>query len=236
MKNIITNPYLEVGNLHNQGLEQVISRLSPYDVSRPVTIERIIQATCDYLKSISGINTRINPAIDYAFIAKTINELELKSLSEILRHARLNEKMVCFINGMLHISDNTDYETALKFVENIEENILFAEISENEKQLPLLFAAVAKSSINYWLDQFKMPVGKPSLWEDFVVAAGETMDTAKWAWREDAQGALAGMFSGALAGMFTSGVPGAGTIAFNAAVGCSIAASVATVFNKSFKN
>ena len=192
-------------------------------------MENIIRITSDYVMIITEASPKkyINHAMIYAFIAKTINELELKSLSEILRHARLTEKSVCFINGMLHISEDMDYPTTLKFVENIEENILFADISENEKQFPLLFAAVAKGSIKYWIKQLE---DANSPWIDILSEIGMTMEDVKWAWREDGQGAIAGMFNGALAGIFTNS--GAGTMAFSMSVGCSVAASVATIIDK----
>lgn len=224
---LIGNPYKRVAELYNLGVNYVITNLTVDEVST----DSIIKETCNYLQQISDVNMEINSAVNYAFISSTINKLEQESLSEVLKHVKLTEKSVCLINSMLHISDDTDYPTTLKFVENIEQNILFAEISESEKQLPLLFAAVAKSSLEYWIAQVEKGVMSP--WSAFVTTAGTTMQEAKWAWKEGGQGALAGMFNSSLVVVFANPL---GTVAFTASVGCSIVASIATVFNRSFKN
>jgi hypothetical protein len=102
----------------------------------------------------------------------------------------------------------------------IEENILFSEIPQDEKQYPLLSASVAKLSIEYWITQIEEP---KSAWTPFV---GDPKAFA-WPWKSDANGAVAGAIGGAIAGSPALGGPGILVGGLVGAVGGAIGASVA---------
>ena len=68
----ISNPYREVGLLHNEGLDYVIKNLKPKE---PVAIETIVTLTAKYLQSVKNNSNKTDLEIYYEFVATTINGL-----------------------------------------------------------------------------------------------------------------------------------------------------------------
>lgn len=225
--NLITNPFNGFSQLYKEGVDYVINQLPKVGV----TMELVIGATSNFWM---GLKANIDKgSCDYtrcyAFLSSTMDELEQVSLSEILRNSILTEKSVCFINNIMHISEKIDYITILTILNDSEKNILSSDMSPKEKQLPLLYVAAAKYSINYWLLQIN---NNNSPWIYYVNEENLDMAHAKWAWKEAGQGALAGMYKG-----LTKNVPTefSERFAFEACLCCSIVSSIATSFFKSFK-
>jgi hypothetical protein len=215
-KNQISNPYDSLALLHNNGLDSVIKGLSP----KEVTIQKIIDLSSQYLSQVNNNQSRVENANYYALIARVINSLNQVPFSEIVGELKLSKRARCFIEDINNVSDEFDFETALKVVKNIEENILFSEIPQDEKQYPLLSASVAKLSIEYWIKQIEEP---KSAWTPFV---GDPKAFA-WPWKSDANGAVAGAIGGAIAGSPALGGPGILVGGLVGAVGGAIGASVA---------
>ncbi|MCC7333222.1 MAG: hypothetical protein IT232_11520 [Flavobacteriales bacterium] len=212
----ISNPYREVGILHNEGLDYVIKNLNPKE---PVTIERIIELTGQYLLTLKNSTSKSDLALYYEFVATTINGLNQIPFQEFLREAKISKEGICFINEIQNISPDFDFPTTLKVLTNIESNILTSEMTEQEKQFPLICVAVAKSSVEYWIKQINDP---KSLWIPFV---GDPK-AFKWPWKSDANGAVAGAIGGAIGGV-VGGLGGVLIGGLLGAIGGAIGASVA---------
>lgn len=212
----ISNPYREVGLLHNEGLGYLIENLNP---NVPVNIEKIIELTGQYLLKITNSTSKSELACYFEFVATTINKLNLIPFYEFLREAKVTKEGICFINEIQNISPDFDLPTTLKVLTNIESNILISEMTENEKQFPLICVAAAKSSVEYWITQINDP---NSLWIPFV---GDPIEF-KWPWKSDANGAIAGAIGGAIGGVLggPSGILIGGVLG---AIGGAIGASVA---------
>lgn len=200
MKNTkqISNPYREVGVLHNEGLDFVIKNFAPRE---PVDIERIIQLTSKYAQNIAEKPAKSDFAFYYDLTATNINVLNQIPFDEILREAKISKEAMCFIKEILNISDDFDYNTTFKVLKNIEANILTSEMTEREKEFPLVCVAVAKSSVEYWIKQINDP---KSLWTPFV---GEPK-AFSWPWKSDARGAISGVIGGLPGGVVGSLVGG----------------------------
>ena len=218
MKNVkqISNPYREVGILHNEGIDYVIKNLNPKE---PVTIDKIVELTAQYLQTVKNSSNKSDLALYYEFVATTINGLNQIPFQEFLREAKISKEGVCFINDIQNISPDFDLQTTLKVLTNIESNILTSEMTEQEKQFPLICVAVAKSSVEYWIKQINDP---KSAWIPFV---GEPK-AFRWPWRSDANGAVAGGIGGAIGGA-VGGVGGVLIGGLLGAIGGAIGASVA---------
>lgn len=205
----ISNPFREIGVLHNEGLDFVIKGLKP----REVTIEKILKLTGEYLLKIEDSSKKSDLAANCQAVASTINQINQVSFEEILRETKVTREALCFINEIDNISGDFDFPTTLKIIENIEVNILLSEMTEKEKQIPLLFSAVAKSSVQYWIEQIN---DKKSAWIPFL---GDDLERVRWPWKKDGLGALAGGAAGAITGGVTGGLLGA----LGGALGASIA-------------
>lgn len=152
-------------------------------------------------------------------MATTINGLNQIPFQEFLREAKISKEGICFINEIQNISPDFDFPTTLKVLTNIESNILTSEMTEQEKQFPLICVAVAKSSVEYWIKQINDP---KSLWTPFV---GDPK-AFKWPWKSDANGAVAGAIGGAIGGV-VGGLGGVLIGGLLGAIGGAIGASVA---------
>lgn len=212
----ISNPYRKVGVLHNEGLDYVIKNLNP---NEPSTIERIIELTGQYLLIIENSSSKSDLAVYYEFVATIINELNQIPFQEFLREAKISKEGICFINEIQNISPDFDYPTTLKVLTNIESNILASEMTEQEKQFPLICVAVAISSVEYWIKQIS---DLKSLWIPFV---GDPI-AFKWPWKSDANGAVAGAIGGAIGGV-VGGLGGVLIGGLLGAIGGAIGVSVA---------
>lgn len=218
MKNVkqISNPYREVGILHNEGLDYVIKNLNPKE---PVTIDKIVELTAQYLQTVKNSSNKSDLALYYEFVATTINGLNQIPFQEFLREAKITKEGICFINDIQNISPDFDFPTTLKVLTNIEANILTSEMTEQDKQFPLICVAVAKSSVEYWIKQINDP---KSAWIPFV---GDPK-AFRWPWRSDANGAVAGGIGGAIGGA-VGGLGGVLIGGLLGAIGGAIGASVA---------
>ncbi|MBV6462402.1 MAG: hypothetical protein HJHJAOHD_02551 [Flavobacteriales bacterium] len=213
----ISNPYREVGRLHNEGLDYVIKNLNPKE---QVTIEKIIELTGQYLLTIKNNTSKADLALYYEFVATTINGLNQIPFQEFLREAKISKEGICFINDIQNISPDFDLPTTLKVLTNIEANILTSEMTEQEKQFPLICVGVAISSVGYWIKQIN---DQKSLWIPFV---GEP-SAFRWPWKKDAEGAIAGGIGGAVGGA-VGGLGGVLIGGLLGAIGGAIGASVAS--------
>jgi|LakMenE01Jun11ns_1017448.scaffolds.fasta_scaffold9644699_1 hypothetical protein len=186
----ISNAYREIGVLHNDGLDFIINNLDPTD---PVVIEKIIELTSQYMQNTTDKITKLDFAFYYNLIATNINRLNQIPFDEILKESKISNEALCYIKEILNISNDFDYITTLKVLLNIEANILNSELTEQERELPLVSVAVAKSSVEYWIIQINET---ESLWTPFV---GDPVEFA-WPWKSDAKGAISGAIGGVLEG------------------------------------
>lgn len=183
---ILSNPYANIGRLHNSGLEFVLGSLS----GNP-TIGEIIDLSSRYLQTLSCENSKIKQEEYCAFIAETLNKLEIVPFDDIL--ASLLEMKLITSDGIAFIKEidsiDEDSEDIQGQIDAIEKKIYISGMSIEEQRYPLIFAAVAKSS-----SQYIPPTGHTSKFH--------------WPWKSDAKGAISGAIGGATAGTFLGGLLG----------------------------
>lgn len=172
-----------------------------------------------YLLELNNSKSRSDLALYYEFVATNINNLNQTPFSEILKQANLTKEAVCFINDIRNVSDEFDLSTTLRVLQNIQDNILNSDMTEIEKQYPLLSVSVAINSVEYWLKQMSDP---RSPWTPFV----GNPKAFKWPWKSDANGAVAGGIGGAIGGA-TAGLGGVLVGGLLGAIGGAIGQSVA---------
>lgn len=204
----LTNPFRKVGLLHNEGLDSVINNLSPDNVD----VEKVLAQTSKYLLEIDESSKKLDFALHYAATGTAVNGVEQIPFAEMMKTAEMSEKAICFMQAMDNISEDTGYEATLKIIENTEANILASDLSEEERKFTLMYAAVAKASVEYWIVQL---ADKKSAWAPFI--EGGDIAARQWPWKKDARGAV----TGAIGGLITGG----GVIL--GAIGGAIGASVA---------
>jgi len=188
-----SNPYREIGLLHNEGLDFVVKKLNSQTDSSQ---EDIFKATGEFLQTVFDSKSKIEFARNCSIIAKTQNLLELTSFDEVLKNAGVTEKGACFINNMLSLSDALEAQIILEMIKNIESTILDSDISQEKKELPLMAVAVGRASVEYWIDQIE---SRTTPWKPFI--DDEDIRLFKWPWRKDAEGAVGGAISGAISGL-----------------------------------
>lgn len=215
-KQIISNPYKSVGLLHNKGLDFIITKLNP----KKFSIDNVIDLNSQYLQDVEGNFSKANYLKWFEFTASQLNAIEQIPFNEFITEGKISKEASFFINEILGMSGDFDYPTVLKVLLNIEENILFSEISATDKQYPLLCVAVAKESVNYWIGQLNNP---QTPWKPFISG---NIKSFSWPWRADAQGAVQGAVSGAITGGIAGGLPGAGAGALVGALAGCVSASV----------
>lgn len=212
-----SNPYLPIGELHNAGLNYVVAGLP----AEP-TIEDVNRLVSEYLQTVTSETTRIMFSLYYQLVSIVINENISVPFGEVLKKAEINPVAISFIENILSIEETLSYEQILRRIKNVETSIALSELSQADKAYPFLFVAVAKASVTYWVRQIADP---ESPWIPFL-PEGETMETFKWPWKEDAEGAIAGAIGGAIGGAITG--PGVGISALAGAIGGAVGASVAS--------
>lgn len=212
----MSNPYQEVGELHNAGLDYVINNL---EKDQPVTIHRIIELVSKYLQSVKDDDSDYSKAVYYKLVSNTVNRLNIVPMEELFRETRNCRESICYLNEIQKISEDFDYPTTLKILKNIEMNILSSDMTEEERQYPLLNVGVAIASVKYWIAQI---ADAKSPWIPFTGPPA----AFKWPWRSDANGAIAGGIGGAVGGSL--GGPGGILVGgILGAIGGAIGASVA---------
>ncbi len=211
-----SNPYLPIGDSHNDGLDYVVARLG----SNP-NIEKVVELSSEYLQTVAGETTKASFALYYQLVSRIINENVSSPFSETLSSTDMNAQAISFIGNALAISDALTYPQILKRLESIESAIALSTLTQEEKTYPLLFVAVAKASVSYWIRQVDNP---ESPWIPYL-PSGEDMQTFRWPWREDASGAVSGAIGGALGG--PGGVASGALLgAIGGAIGASVAAAI----------
>jgi len=228
-KSSLTNPYDAVGYAHNAGLDYILSKNTPAD---KIDIKKVIDLTSKFMVSVKDTEIKpdkvslldINYIRFYEFVSGNINAFINVDIEEYYRDAKMNKTQICYINDVLNVSDNLDleYEKTLGILLNIENTILNSELTEREKQYPLITVAVAKYSVQYWINQINDPKSK---WIDFVGGSGD-LAKFKWPWRADGAGAAGGAISGGVSGAVSGGPIGALIGAAAGALGGAIGNSV----------
>lgn len=67
--NILSNPYDQIGQAHNYGLDFVIKKL---DVKKP-TVQSIVNLTSQYIQQVTNSPQKNNYLLFYEFVGKQIN-------------------------------------------------------------------------------------------------------------------------------------------------------------------
>lgn len=208
----ISNPYYKVGILHNEGLDYVVKNLKP----RKATIEAVLGLVSEYGQQVTEARTQIDMANYYEFAATSLNGLNQIPFAEFLREGKVTREGVCFINDILNVSPDFDYPTQLEILKNINSNILYSDMTEKEKQYPLLMAGIAMASVEYWIEQINAP---KTPWTPFL--GGESPARFSWPWKKDGEGAVIGAIGGV-----TGGIGGVLVGGLLGGIGASVAAVI----------
>lgn len=151
----LVNPYYSIGYLHNQGADYIGQNLLCFE-RLPTWSEVIINLAANFISKSNvfgeipyiNLKTAASYALDY-------NVLDIYPKD-------FTENQITYAGQILAIFD--EYETLFDHIpeintsiDNLVENILNSELSE-EEQIPLLSGlAISKSSLYYWNQQFINP-------------------------------------------------------------------------------
>jgi len=141
-RNLLLNPFKEIGILHNKGLNYIVNHL---DSTIPVTQEAIINLTCTYISQIGVRATDVDLAWYNELISKSLNRLRQYPLEASLWKTDVSRQGIEYISEINDLSD--DYRAAISAVERIQSTILDSKMLDSDKEYPLLYAAVTLASI-----------------------------------------------------------------------------------------
>lgn len=206
------NPYKEIAQLHNEGVNYVITKISQNpDPSR----EQILGAVCEYLK-ITGKLSKVDSAINYVSLASLLNKegaLESNKLKDldVSPTSRTYLKTLLSLSTLRKDVDETRYK-----LQELEQEVLNSDMTGKDCAYPLLFIAIAEASIEYWLREEKK---KTSLWK-------KLKRVVKYIpWKADAKGAIDAAIDSGIEMIFAVEPTNAGMTVLKI-VGHSICASV----------
>lgn len=218
---VLSNPYNQAGQMHNNGMAYVINYLNSSS-----TIDKIIETCANYLQNLSGNDTQEEFFDNCALIASSINRSENLGiegmLDWLLQKELITEDGMDFIRSIDGISDKTPLAEVVSIIEGIERDILNSTITVELQAYPLLYASISKHSASYGLEQENNP---NSPWHGVITA------NRGWPWKKDARGAVSGAIGGAIGGI-PGGLAGVGLGFLLGAIGGALGASVvAAIFD-----
>ncbi|AZA84044.1 hypothetical protein C1637_16265 [Chryseobacterium lactis] len=219
---ILSNPYNQVGQMHNDGMQFVIGNINPSS-----TIEQIVQSCASYVQKLSD-NSSSEAYVNWnAFISESINRTEKLQLSGMIDWLQqkdlITKEGIDFINSINDLSDDLSLSEVVSKIDSIENDILSSKMSVEQQSYPLLYAAVAKYSAQYGELQ---ETSSNSKWKEI-----KTARKFSWPWKKDAEGAISGAIGGAIGGI-GGGLAGVGIGALLGAIGGGLGSSIAAIFIK----
>lgn len=187
----LVNPYFEVGQLHNQGLDYVASQLHAPEVPE---ISRLLELVLDwYITQNTTAPPEVKAAV-YSLAAAGTNSTVLSTPAELYEKAGLSSEAANFLNESLALTG--DFSFIISQLDNITKQALTAGLSDNDQFYVLTALAVGSASAKYGLLQQEL--GDQSPWAGY--------GNKPWPWNIDEQAAVGGAISGSVGGIF--GPPG----------------------------
>ncbi len=206
------NPYKGIAQLHNEGVNYVITKISQTpDPSR----EQILGAVCEYLE-ITGNLSKVDSAINFASLASLLNK-EGALDSNKLKDLDISSKSKNYLKTLLSLSTlRKDVDETRRKLQELEQEVLNSDMTGKDLAYPLLFIAIAEASIEFWVKEEKK---KESLWKKFKRVMKHIP------WKADAKGAVDAAIDSGAEILFVAEPTSAGVILLKI-VGHSICASV----------
>ncbi|GAB3733213.1 hypothetical protein GCM10027594_14950 [Hymenobacter agri] len=186
------NPYLEIGNIHNQALNWIAGQLGAPAVPETNKIVELVLAW--YVTQVPEATPEQRAGF-YALTASGMNYAQQYSVDELCQLAKLSEQATDFITKACALTG--EFSWIISQLNELTTQALDADLSENDKPYTLLTLAIALKSAEYGLQQQEL--GSESPWSGYGNRA--------WPWSADAHGGLAGAIGGAIAGAI-AGVAG----------------------------
>jgi hypothetical protein len=159
---VLTNPYNQIGTLHNQGLDYIISNLS----NSPTTDE-LANLAAKFI-CISGENipspTAFDTAKHYASASYAMNSYlcaDVKRKPQSFSNVQLN-----YYNQISETILGSDRNSIKQNLEALENEVIKSQISWKEQQPVLLAIAVGKASADYW--NYQVDNQPQSAWANYI--------------------------------------------------------------------
>ena len=217
----LVNPYLDVGNIHNQALDWIASQLHAPEV--PPT-DKLVELVMNwYVTQIPDV-TPEQKAGFYALTATGMTYAQRYSVAELCQLAKLSDQATSFIAQACGLTGK--FPEILMQLNTLNTQALAADLSDNDQPYPLLTLAIALKSAEY--GQLQQALGNNSPWSGYRAQGG-----GGWPWSADAHGGLAGALAGAIGGVaggflgIFAGFVGGGIIGgYCSAIGESVATAV----------
>ena len=173
MSNII-NPFSRLGIQHQDGLNYVIQALvgsssssssSSGGGSSSVTIDQIVDATVDYINTVSGTGGGALPMPIQPTGLNPVSNLELSIIIQDAMNGYINAKaggglnyggrQEFFIFQLLEGIHSTPTFGIRKYIEAIEANIVASGMSSQDQNQLLMATAIGKADNDYWANIFR---------------------------------------------------------------------------------
>ena len=187
------NPFSNVGELHNGGLDFYIQTVAKNVGNDELTFEIIVQHVCTYLKAINN-GSKLAESIYAAEIISVYQKG--RSNGQIIKGLGLEKMAEELLNELLGISSD-DPDLCLQKASKLYERLISANFNERDRRILQYLFAIAEASIQYWKQE---NTKKKSLWNTFV---GKVKS---WPWQEDVRGGAKAMVS-PTATMIFGGLP-----------------------------
>ncbi|MBX3101530.1 MAG: hypothetical protein KF690_03380 [Bacteroidetes bacterium] len=166
----IVNPWEWLGQLHNTSLARYhMMRGEQRDTSTVQVLEEVsrVMAT-EYPGAASNRFTRRAPEL--------LARIDAMSIEQLYAALHLQPAQQTYVNHLLHMPDNLSPAQAKAYVQATETRILTdAQLSPQERNIPLACAAIARNSADYWADYYlldDMPYYTP---ERDTIILGDTL-------------------------------------------------------------
>ena len=218
----LVNPYLEVGNIHNQALDWVASQLHAPEV---LPTDKLIELVTNWYVTQVPELTPEQKAGFYALTAMGMNYTQRYSVAELCQVAKLSDQATSFITQACVLAGG--FPEIIAQLNSLNVQALAADLSDNDQSYTLLTLAIALKSAEY--GQLQQTLGDKSPWSGYGYGIGNRA----WPWSADAHGGLAGAIAGAIGGVaggflgIFAGFVGGGIIGgYSGAIGESIATAV----------
>jgi hypothetical protein len=196
------NPYSQVGEIHNAGIDYTFSYLKANKarlVTKPALLDVAHEAVASFLPGTTVVSNDILSS-QIGSIVKRGNSSLLKSMLSKASSDSLflilgyNEKQIEFLNRLFNLGeDSLSIDTAKDSISNINTDA-FAILGPDDSRPILMASSVMESSFEYWLTHLKE-------WEEFFASLwGPKLHKRTEMWepdwiaigKADAEGAAAG--------------------------------------------
>jgi len=149
------NPFIEISNIHNVGVDFVIEKLKNQGEfeSKTLTHRKILETTSDYLSTIIIKNEKLPKNIIQNILINSKIVSYNKSIDKIFSIHNVPAELIAYAKEVEGLSNNLSPEIFLENLLRIEKKILESECTAVEIQYPLLYVSIAIASLKYWRDK-----------------------------------------------------------------------------------